>query len=60
MQQISHPHIVSLEDFILDTAWRDVHLVMPFIPHTVEGLLSRQRLNPAHKQWFAAQLLDAL
>eukprot|EP01064_Diplonema_japonicum_P032646 TRINITY_DN618_c0_g1_i3.p1 TRINITY_DN618_c0_g1~~TRINITY_DN618_c0_g1_i3.p1 ORF type:complete len:719 (+),score=194.67 TRINITY_DN618_c0_g1_i3:37-2193(+) len=60
LQQLRHPNIVELNDVIVNGNNKDVHLIMPFIPHTCEDLLVRRQLLAQHKKWFMLQLLSAL
>ena len=60
MQELRHPNIVPLNDIIVNGNKRDVHLVMPFISHTLEDLLAQRQLLLQHKKWFMLQLTSAL
>eukprot|EP01062_Namystynia_karyoxenos_P077353 TRINITY_DN7763_c1_g1_i2.p1 TRINITY_DN7763_c1_g1~~TRINITY_DN7763_c1_g1_i2.p1 ORF type:complete len:741 (+),score=188.42 TRINITY_DN7763_c1_g1_i2:113-2335(+) len=60
LRQLRHPHIVTPVGVHADRNNRDLHIVLEYVPHTLEALLAAQRLAPAHKQWFTAQLLDAV
>ncbi|KAJ9451808.1 Extracellular signal-regulated kinase 2 [Diplonema papillatum] len=60
LQQLRHENIISLVDVVVNRNRKDVHLVMPFIPHTCEALLNRRSLLLQHKKWFTLQLLSAV
>eukprot|EP01059_Diplonema_ambulator_P017241 TRINITY_DN2921_c0_g1_i4.p1 TRINITY_DN2921_c0_g1~~TRINITY_DN2921_c0_g1_i4.p1 ORF type:complete len:728 (+),score=228.33 TRINITY_DN2921_c0_g1_i4:36-2219(+) len=60
LQQLRHPNIIELTDVVMNHNKKDVHLIMPYIPHTCEDLLVRRQLLAEHKKVFMLQLLSAL
>ena len=60
MQQLSHPNILPLTDLFISANQRDVHMILPFVPHTCEDLLAKRQLVLRHKKWFVLHLFSAL